>query len=553
MIRKGMDMNMRRVSIVACAALMAGLAFGERRPKALMLFFDGCRADAMFRNADCPALRSLKDGTWAEGYRCAWSDAGQNIFDAPTLSYPNHASLLTGVTAAKHRILNNDDSVDVRTPARTWLSRLEEERKDLRVKAFYSDLNDGTGRIETDGRVPMFCAREKTWRACDAKTAEEAIAALTAEDAPDVLTFFTQDPDCTGHYLGYYPTSDVYLKAVRLCDSYVGRILDAIRSRKTFADEDWMITFTADHGGRGLGHGPDDGNCHTIPILVAGRHVAQGRLRGCPRIHDLPVTLLAHFGLKPDGLDGRVIGRDVLAAASGPDEGLLFHGACDTPVANFIEGRTDRFAFSAFGYEGGLKLMDGYLRIDPQEGLMGLRVEQTAKLFQNPDFTVAFWMRADGVMPKERPIVLSNRNFQDLTNRGFSNKADFPGFTLFFDTLMGDRMRGLALEVTGKDAKTVRRLVALSLERDKWTFYALSVRPDGVTTLCQGRSDGRFNWMAADLSDATWASGLALTFGQDASGLYPTAKPFDIDDVRVWSRGLMTDELDAVFKRGRSE
>ena len=132
---------------MACVALMAGLAFGERRPKALMLFFDGCRADAMFRNADCPALRSLKDGTWAEGYRCAWSDAGQNIFDAPTLSYPNHASLLTGVTAAKHRIRNNDDSVDVRTPARTWLSRLVEERKDLRVKAFYSDLNDGTGRI----------------------------------------------------------------------------------------------------------------------------------------------------------------------------------------------------------------------------------------------------------------------------------------------------------------------------------------------------------------------------------------------------------------------
>jgi arylsulfatase A-like enzyme len=89
-------------------------------------------------------------------------------------------------------------------------------------------------------------------------------------------------------------------------------VLAAIAARPTFAEEDWLIAVTADHGGWERSHGQSSTACYTIPLLFAGRHVAQGRMPGVPRNYDIAPTVLTHFGVDISGIDfdGRVRGND---------------------------------------------------------------------------------------------------------------------------------------------------------------------------------------------------------------------------------------------------
>ena len=74
-----------------CAAVPS-FADGNRRPMALMVMFDGLRADAI-ESGEMPNLAALRNGTWQPGYNAAWTVTGQNAPGTPPVSAPNHASI----------------------------------------------------------------------------------------------------------------------------------------------------------------------------------------------------------------------------------------------------------------------------------------------------------------------------------------------------------------------------------------------------------------------------------------------------------------------------
>lgn len=93
--------------IVASAMLpMAAKADGVRRPMALMVMFDGLRADAIESGA-MPNLTALRNGTWQAGYKGAWSVTGQTAPGVDTVSAPNHVAIATGVIPSKHGVTAN--------------------------------------------------------------------------------------------------------------------------------------------------------------------------------------------------------------------------------------------------------------------------------------------------------------------------------------------------------------------------------------------------------------------------------------------------------------
>ena len=560
-----MNVSKALTMVAACAALTCA-ADGERRPKALMLFFDGVRADFL-ANADCPNLKALAEGTWAEGYGCAWSDCAQNLTDAPTLSYPNHTSLLTGVVASRHHVLNNDDILSVKVGWPTWLKRVRLARPDLTAHAFYADGVDAL--VTRDPLVPVTNPDHLPWWEKDAALTRMAVERLSQEEIPDLLTFFQEATDCYGHFCGYYPASRENLEALHAADANLGRVLAAIKSRKAFKDEDWLITFCPDHGGKFLGHGPDDASCHTIPMLVVGRNVGRGRMTGCPRICDVPVTLMAHFGVTggKDNLDGRVIGAEVVAETSrGLSDGLVAACSFDEPLVSTLAAATNKVqsGFSAWGYAERVRTgvaTDAASRpASPTCGLSlgrqacaAFRLEGSGKLIpsEKAAFTLAFWVLDEGKYGSGNPILVSNRNEYDPMNAGFSNRTSYPGFSIFLKSRMSDATEGVTLEYALRDGKTVRRVGAFLPEFGKWTFYAVVVRADGPVVFYQGRSDGRFHWIAGDATDANFASGLPILLGQDASGQYAYAADLGFDEFRFWNRALTAKEVRQVF--GRSE
>jgi predicted AlkP superfamily pyrophosphatase or phosphodiesterase len=95
---------MARLKYLQLAALLLAAAAAQSAPAAsvLMISVDGMKPEYVLQ-ADAhglkiPFLRSmLREGTYAEGVTGVW----------PTVTYPSHTTLLTGVTPAEHGILNN--------------------------------------------------------------------------------------------------------------------------------------------------------------------------------------------------------------------------------------------------------------------------------------------------------------------------------------------------------------------------------------------------------------------------------------------------------------
>ncbi len=51
------------------------------------------------------------------------------------------------------------------------------------------------------------------------------------------------------------PSDPVYLASIGKVDALVGQVLDAVRQRPQFAEEDWLTIMVTDHGGNGTAHG----------------------------------------------------------------------------------------------------------------------------------------------------------------------------------------------------------------------------------------------------------------------------------------------------------
>ena len=98
------EFTLVRFAIAALATLTLGAAMAQPAGAApvLMISIDGLRPgdilDAQARGLGVPNLRALaRHGAYATGVRGV----------LPTLTYPSHTTLLTGVAPARHGIANN--------------------------------------------------------------------------------------------------------------------------------------------------------------------------------------------------------------------------------------------------------------------------------------------------------------------------------------------------------------------------------------------------------------------------------------------------------------
>ena len=146
----------------------------------------------------------------------------------------------------------------------------------------------------------------------DTQATDAAVKHLS-EANPDALFLYIGQVDVAGHTHGFHPSVPEYVAAIERADKLVGRALAAVKSRKTFASEDWLVVVTSDHGGQGKGHGGG----HKTPeilnsfLIVSGPAAKRGTFEEQVYLVDAPATVLAHLGVKinPEWqLDGRPVG-----------------------------------------------------------------------------------------------------------------------------------------------------------------------------------------------------------------------------------------------------
>lgn len=289
-------------SAVAATGAYNGLPNGSKQAKTLVIGIDGTRYDKLLA-ADAPNLKALiASGTTAT------SDLYANPL-APTLSGPGWSTIATGVWPDKHKVLDNNFTGSRFDLYPDYASRLEsaDPANSTLVIGSWNPITANVFNGTADLRIPE--------SENDAKTASDA-ADYLAHGNPDSVFLHFDEVDEAGH--SYGGASSQYLAAIHGADGLVGQVLTALKSRATYASEDWLIVVTTDHGHTDAGgHGGNSANERQTWMVLGGRGYAAGAHRYDVKPVDIAPTVLKHQGAPIDpawGLDGRPVDEIV------PDE-----------------------------------------------------------------------------------------------------------------------------------------------------------------------------------------------------------------------------------------
>ena len=292
------------VVAVARAFGPAGAA-PQPTPKVLLIGIDGVRPDVL-AEVPTPNIDALAANGWYT------ADARTTT---PSVSGPSWSSMLTGVWPAKHGVTNNSFAGRDYDTWPGFLTRAERERPDLATFAALdwlplAELPEGgpvlPATIDTRAVLNGY---DLGWAEADGEVTARAVLHLGQAD-PDAMFVYLGNPDETSHQHGSIGTE--YRDAIALADSHVGMLIDAVRARPGYADEDWLVLISTDHGRRADGgHGGDSPEEMTIFILASGPATATWAAPGPAYIVDVAATALDHLGIEIDpawGLDGRPLG-----------------------------------------------------------------------------------------------------------------------------------------------------------------------------------------------------------------------------------------------------
>ena len=505
--------------------------------------------DVMLPGKDGVTLLKLMKGQWKPGYKGAWTKCARTILDAPAHSAPNHAAIATGVTAAKHKVFRNG-----LTPKGnwkewpSWLHRLKKAQPDKQV--LFIHAWGESGAIDPTPLVPRL--NKSDWGNTTVYP-----SMITEKDCPDAIMYYINAPDGGGHSSGFYPYGNYYAPTVYLADKYLNKMLTLISGRPSFAKEDWLILITADHGGYGLGHGQTGGQSDTVPLIMAGRSIVNGKLAGTPFVTDLPVTALEFLGVNTSkmNLDGKVIGNKLSTekAAKNLFDGLKTYlifsrnrianraplSMSFTAVGKGVNSNTRRnMLFGTVLNSADLKGADG--KFAPQ----GLLLNGMEKLpaVNNQQFTLTFWLRLPAKQPGDS-VIIGNKLQSEENKTGFFISAARKTF---------GRAHGPGVVLNFKDSKGRKafNMGTYDIEPGRWTFYAVTVTADDALYFFQGRNDGYLHWFV-EKCEGSLNNGTPWYISQPAKGANQANLVAEMDDLAVWSRGLTTDEVRKIYEAGR--
>lgn len=275
------------------AALIAFTSTIYAQNKVLIIGIDGCRPDAMLA-AKTPNL----DVLWREG---AYSFSAQT--DPISSSGICWTAMLTGVWHEKHKVISNEYKNPNIKEYPHFFHRVKEQKPELRT---YSVVNWAPlHKILQEGDADI-----ANYLLTDEKVTKR-VTDLLLNDNPDVLFVQLDEVDGAGHKNDYIPESKKYLKAIEKADAQVGQMLKAIKNRKTYKNENWLVLVSTDHGGSNFGHGKDIPEHTTIFYIASGKGVKKGEVEQQVNVIDVAVTAMKYLDIETKeswNLDGKVVG-----------------------------------------------------------------------------------------------------------------------------------------------------------------------------------------------------------------------------------------------------
>jgi len=249
---------------------------------------DGMSPDGI-RNAATPIMHQMiKEGAVKWNVRTV----------LPSSSSPNWASMISGAGTEQHGVTDNDWERDGHSLPPvimddngifpTIFEVIHKNRPDAKIGAVYNW--EGFGRLFEKSAVNY----DTTASNVDSTI---LLASGYIEKEKPLFCFIQLDNvDEAGHAYGH--GSDEYYRAVAKADSLIGSILKSIRNAGI--NKNTLVIVTADHGGKGYGHGGATPEEAEIAMIFSGKDVKEGYSIDQPvYTYDLAATIAFCLGIEP--------------------------------------------------------------------------------------------------------------------------------------------------------------------------------------------------------------------------------------------------------------
>lgn len=292
----------KHVLLLATVLGFMTAAQSQTERKVLFIGIDGVRFDAL-QQANTPIMDSLMN-------------TGLYTYDSwhlgITSSGPSWSTMLTGVWEQKHGVTNNSYTNANYNNYPYIPTRAKEVDPNLKCVQIITwnpqdDVANG-GYVFNSGWDLSIDAGNHSQGLV---TAGAQIQLLDPD--LDFLFLHYDQTDATGHSSGFTGTNPAYINAIENVDGEIGMVMNYLRARPNYANEDWLVLCTTDHGGIGLGHGGNTNTERHIWWWASGPSVPNMQITAgdpgsyqlgtldpalvddCPVLADIAVTALHHL------------------------------------------------------------------------------------------------------------------------------------------------------------------------------------------------------------------------------------------------------------------
>ncbi len=231
---------------------------GKTVKKVIFLGFDGYRADAIANVKDDPqsAIMYVKS---LGGLYHAYAGGIPGESEQATSTAPGWASMLTGGWSLFHGI---NDNGQYKNGNETFLTTLAKQGHNASFTASWREHTSLSYRPDIVQSIKQNIPVEYNHEIDDMATYYQVLKYVskakgqekTAKEDPDVIFFTFEFTDHNGHLYGFGNNKNYYQGSLD-ANKYGYDIIKTIEARDTYAQEDWLILISTDHGGTGHTHG----------------------------------------------------------------------------------------------------------------------------------------------------------------------------------------------------------------------------------------------------------------------------------------------------------
>ncbi|OJV50891.1 MAG: hypothetical protein BGO31_10475 [Bacteroidetes bacterium 43-16] len=294
--------------LIGSAVTLSAQTGTVKKPKVLFIGIDGVRSDAL-QQANTPNIDTLMaNGLYTfDSWHCGATSSGASW-----------STMLTGVWEAKHQVTNNSYTNPNYANYPYFPKRAKECLPNLKAVQIitWDPMNDPTNSNNTAGYVFNSGFNQSIDAGTHGQGAVTAAAKIQLNDPNlDILFIHYDETDAAGHSSGFNPNNPQYMNAIQTVDQEIGEVLAKLYQRPTYAQEDWLIMLTTDHGGIGTTHGGQSNTERHIWWVASGPSVPHLQITGpdpgsyympanpvdttllnnTPVLTDIAVTALAHI------------------------------------------------------------------------------------------------------------------------------------------------------------------------------------------------------------------------------------------------------------------